>query len=130
MATRHDALYIGGSTIAQYAMASVLKKNLPALKHYVANLRKQLRANKKLLAKSFTAYGMEPLPVPATYYMIIKHNRRSDLTAMEELMDKKIFVTPLQILYANSSRDTGYIRIHFGISAKTAKSVSEILTRS
>lgn len=128
LAVRHDALYIGGSTIAQFAMAAALEKNLPELNQYVVDLRQKLLANKQLLTEAFTAYGMQPLPVPATYYMIIKHNRSSDMATLEELMAKKIVVTPLQILYADPTKDTGYIRIHFGVSPVTARKVSNILT--
>lgn len=123
MAVRHDALYLGGSTIAQYAVATVLQKNLAELRQYVVKLRRQLLAIKTMLAAAFTTYGMGPLPVPATYYMIIKHHRASDQAALEELMAKKIVVTPLRILYSHPAHDTGYIRVHFGVSPQTAQGV-------
>jgi aspartate/methionine/tyrosine aminotransferase len=127
MASRHDPIYAGGSTIAQYAMAEALNNNVKELNHYVQDLRKKLQKNMKLLAKAFRSYGMEPLPLPATYYMLIKHNRASDMAAMEELMARKIFVTPLNILTSDPSKDTGYIRIHFAVSGETAKKVAETL---
>ena len=58
---------------------------------------------------------------------LLKHNRESDMAAMEELMAKKIAVTPLNILFSDPSRDTGYIRVHFALAKETALKVREIL---
>ncbi|MEX1997835.1 MAG: pyridoxal phosphate-dependent aminotransferase [Candidatus Andersenbacteria bacterium] len=128
MAPRHDALYIGGSTIAQYAVAKTLTDNLSEITRYIADLQTQLQDNRKMLATAFRQYGMEPLPVTATYYMLIKHNRESDIAAMEELIAKKVVVTPVNILFSDPSQDTGYIRIHFAISQENCQKVASILT--
>ena len=39
MATKHDALYLGGSTIAQHAIATTLNEHLDELNQYVDDLR-------------------------------------------------------------------------------------------
>lgn len=125
MATRHDALYIGGSTIAQHAVAVALKDNLAELNGYVADLREKLLKNKEILEKAFESYGFTPLlPVPATYYMMLKHNRKSDMAAVEELMEKKIVTTPANILFSDSAKDTGYIRIHFAVADGVAEKIA------
>ena len=130
MATQHDALYIGGSTIAQYAITEVLTNHHDALLQYIKDLRSMLARNHDLLADAFTSYGMEPaLPIQGAYYMMIKHNRESDMGAMEELRKKKVVVTPANILYSDSSKDTGYIRIHFAVSKQTANAVAKILKK-
>ena len=49
------------------------------------------------------------------------------MAAMEELMAKKIAVTPLNILFSDPSRDTGYVRVHFALAKETALKVREIL---
>ncbi len=127
MAARHDALYIGGSTIAQHALAVALRDNREELNEYVADLRKTLQANMKILAKAFESYGMIPLPVPATYYMMLKHNKGSDMAVVEELIRKKVVTTPGNILYSDSDKDTGYIRIHFAVKPTVAEKVADIL---
>lgn len=129
MATTHDTMYIGGSTIAQHALAASITSNLDPLNKYVENLRVQLQKNRELLTEAFQSYGMLPLPVPATYYMLLKHNRASDSDALKEFIQQKIVVTPANILFADSSQDTGYIRIHFAITPKSAEEVAEILAR-
>ena len=129
MAARHDALYIGGSTIAQHALAVALTNNLAELNRYVADLREKLWRNKEILEKAFAGYGFTPLPVPATYYMMLKHNKESDMAAVEELIEKKIVSTPANILYADSTKETGYIRIHFAVADGVADKVVEILAR-
>lgn len=127
MAVRHDALYIGGSTLAQNALAGVLDNNLDELNEYVSDLRKLLKENMKMLASAFEKYGFIPLPVPATYYMLLKHDDESDMAAVEKLLTKKIAVTPVTILYSDSSKDTGYIRIHFGVTKETVEAVVKML---
>jgi len=129
MASRHDVLYIGGSTIAQHALAVALRDNLEELNEYVADLRKTLQSNMKILGKAFTDYGFTSLPVPATYYMMLKHNKASDMAVVEELIEKKIVVTPANILYSDSAKDTGYIRIHFAVADGVAEAVAGILKK-
>ena len=127
MAVRHDALYIGGSTIAQHAMAKALDQHLDELNQYVDDLRQTLLQNKAILEKAFTEYGLTPLPVPATYYTLLKHDRDSDMTMVEELIAKKIVTTPVNILYNDSTKNTGYIRIHFAVADGVAEKVAAIL---
>jgi aspartate/methionine/tyrosine aminotransferase len=127
LALQHDALYIGGSTPAQNALAAVLENNRDELASYVTDLRKTLMNNRTVLAKSFQDFGMTPLAVPASYYMLMQHNRESDMAAMEELMAKKVAVTPLNIVFSNSDAETGYIRIHFAVSAAAAQKVAAAL---
>ncbi|MFH1354472.1 MAG: pyridoxal phosphate-dependent aminotransferase [bacterium] len=127
MAARHDALYIGGSTIAQHTLAVALRNNLKELNKYVADLRDRLQSNMKILGKAFADHGFTPLPVPATYYMMLKHGRENDMAAVEELIKKKIVTTPGNILFADSTKETGYIRIHFAVADGVVEEVQEIL---
>lgn len=127
MAVIHDSLYIGGSTIAQHALASALHNNLTDLDSYVDKLRQRLTDNKTTLQKAFSAYGLSPLPVEATYYMLIKHDRDTDMSLVEELIAKKVVTTPANIL-TSDKKDTGYIRIHFAVKPETANQVANILT--
>ncbi len=127
MAVRHDALYIGGSTIAQHALAVALRDGLDELNKYVEDLRKTLKENKQVLEKAFRGYGLTPLPVPATYYMMLKHDRKSDLEMVEELIVKKVVTTPANIMFSDPSKETGYVRIHFAVKPEEAKKVAEIL---
>ncbi len=127
MAVKHDALYLGGSTLAQNALAEVLDNSLDELNEYVSDLRELLKENMKLLAGAFKEYGFTPLPVPATYYMLLKHDDENDMAVVEELIAKKIVTTPLNVLYSDTENNTGYIRIHFALNSEVAKKVQEIL---
>lgn len=128
MATYHDALYIGGGTLTQHALAAALTDNLLKLNEYVLNLRTRLLDNRDRLAKAFQAYGMKPLPVLATYYMLIEHGRGSDYAAMEEFIHKKIVLTPASMFFSDPTQDTGYIRIHFALRETVVEKVVSILT--
>ena len=123
MARHHDALYIGASTLGQYVLADAWQQQPDELVAYLNDLRDLLQENLKTLAPAFTALGMEPLPVPATYYLLIKHNRASEQEAFDELLAKKIVVTPASLLTSTPDTDTGFIRIHFGITAEQREQV-------
>ena len=127
MAVCHDALYIGGSTISQHVLAEVLKNNLPELNQYVSDLREMLLRNKAVLEEAFVNYGFIPLHVPATYYMLMKHDRPTDMAVVEELIKKKIVTTPATIFFHDRSKETGYLRIHFAAREEAAQKVAEIL---
>jgi aspartate/methionine/tyrosine aminotransferase len=127
MAMQHDALYIGGSTLAQHILAAALTKSREQLAEYVINLRMMLSDNRAILADAFQSFGMDPLPVPAGYYMLLKHNRESDMAAMEELMAKKVAVTPASILFSDPEHDTGYVRIHFAAGSEAVRGVAQRL---
>ncbi|HLD25858.1 MAG TPA: aminotransferase class I/II-fold pyridoxal phosphate-dependent enzyme, partial [Candidatus Andersenbacteria bacterium] len=127
LAARHDALYLGGSTLAQHALALALQKNDAALRQYATTLRQTLSANEQMLREAFALIGMEPLPVPGAYYMLIKHNRGSDEAAMIELQEKKIATVPVNMLRADRRSNTGHIRIHFGVRPETAEKVRQLL---
>jgi aspartate/methionine/tyrosine aminotransferase len=129
MAVRHDALYIGGSTVSQHVLAEVLQNNLPELNQYVVELREMLLRNKAVLEEAFTKYGFIPQPVPATYYMLMKHDRPTDMAVVEELIAKKIVTTPATIFFHDRSKETGFLRIHFAAKEEAARKVAEILTK-
>jgi len=128
IAAKHDPLYIGASTLAQHTVAQSLSNHLPELNTYVQETRQLLLQNQETLSEAFSGFGMDPLSTTATYYMLIKHNRSSERVAIEELMAKKVFATPAQILYQNPATETSYIRIHFGVAANTAKAVHKALS--
>jgi aspartate/methionine/tyrosine aminotransferase len=128
MAKIHDALYLGGTTLAQYVLAEALTQHSTELMAYVTSLRHQLQANQQALAGAFTQIGMKPLLSPATYYLMIAHQRKDDLVATEELLGKKIAVVPLRILYADTTQPSDYIRIHFAIDQTKSDEVCRLLT--
>ncbi|MGH7928306.1 MAG: pyridoxal phosphate-dependent aminotransferase, partial [Candidatus Binatia bacterium] len=129
MATTHDAFYIGGSTIAQHAMARALIERGKELAAYVRELRQELLANKRLLQAAFEAQGFDALDCPAAYYLLLKHERNTDMDAVEALIKENVVTTPLSVLTSTPDSPTGYIRIHFAISPKTRQGVIEALQR-
>lgn len=127
MAGRHDALYLGGSTLGQHGLAVALDQQAAGLQEYIGGLRERLLANRELLAEAFAGAGFTPVIAPATYYMLLEHHKESDLAVMEELIERLIVATPLSILTSKPDKPTGFIRIHFGVSEITAQEVADIL---
>jgi aspartate/methionine/tyrosine aminotransferase len=127
MAAAHDALYLGGSTLAQHTLALALREFGHELEQYVQNIREVLLRNRNRLAKAFSNYGMEPLISPAAYYMLIRHRRDNDSAAFQELLEKKIVTVPVHILFSQPRQEANYIRIHFAVKEETAEAVAKIL---
>ena len=127
MAGHHDALYIGASTLGQYVLAEAWQQQANELIAYLRDLRGLLQENLEALTPVFTALGMEPLPVPASYYLLLKHNRASEQEAFDELLAKKIVITPASLLTSTPDQESGFIRIHFGITAEQREQVLEQL---
>jgi aspartate/methionine/tyrosine aminotransferase len=70
---------------------------------------------------------MEPVPPQGAYYMMVKHNRQSDVAVMQELLEKGVAVAPGVPFYRPGSSDTGFIRAHFALSADDLEKVEEKL---
>lgn len=95
---------------------------------YVTGLRQLLLANKSAFARAFTTVGMEALPVPAAYYMLLKHNRASDMAAVDELLERGVAAVPLSLLMNDTNRDTGHVRVHFAVRPETTQAVVKALS--
>ena len=59
--------------------------------------------------------------------MLLKHDRDTDMTMVEELIAKKIVTTPVNILFSDTEKETGYIRIHFAVADGVAEKVAAML---
>lgn len=125
---RHDPLFGGASTIAQNTLAVGLTDHYQTITRYIHELRELCQANLAVLADAFSAYGMVPTIPPAAYYMLMKHNRASDIAAMEELIERQIVTLPGRAIYSHPDINTDYIRIQVGITAENRQRVIDQLS--
>ena len=123
----HEAFYVGAPSPAQFVLAELLLDPKAGLREFIEQLVALYRENREVISVAFRDFGMEPALKEGAYYMMAKHNRKSDLSAMQELLGLGIAVAPGAPFYRPGTHDTGYIRIHFALAKETALKVREIL---
>lgn len=124
----HDALYVGAPAPVQIVLTELLAQHANVVQSFIQELIESYRQNRANIIDAFTAFGMQPLPKQGAYYMLIQHNRSSDLTATQELLDKGIAVAPGIPFYRPNTLDTGFLRIHFALSQANCEKVVTILS--
>jgi len=127
MKQAHEAFYVGAPAPAQFVLAALLLDPNAGLREFVNSLVELYRENREVIMKGFTDYGMEPMPKQGAYYMMVRHKRKSDMAAMQELLEKGIAVAPGVPFYRPGTKDSGYIRLHFAVSKETAQKVVSLL---
>jgi aspartate/methionine/tyrosine aminotransferase len=123
ISTTHDPIFAGGSTIAQNALAQALDKHDDELTAYVDDLRELCRTNASTMLEAFAKIEMVGEMPAATYYLLLRHNRASDMEAFEELLKLGLVATPGSAFFSDQSVNTGFIRIHAGISTESRQRV-------
>ncbi|MCH8748647.1 pyridoxal phosphate-dependent aminotransferase [Patescibacteria group bacterium] len=123
----HEAFYVGATAPPQHVMAILLRDHAEEIKVFIADLVSLYQKNRTAIMAAFTGAGMEPRPNAGAYYMMVQHNRDSDLAATKELLDLGIAVAPGQPFYRPGTSDTGYLRVHFALSSEDTNKVVSIL---
>lgn len=127
MTHTHDAFYVGAPQAGQVIMAHLLTKHGEAVTAFVADLTDLYRHNRGVITSLFQALGMVPQPGAGAFYMMVRHNRESDMLAMYELLSHGVAVAPGVPFFRPGTLDTGFLRIHFALSAADRKRVVETL---
>lgn len=70
---------------------------------------------------------MEPALPRGAFYMLVEHKRADDVTAMKELLARGVAMAPGIPFFADQSKSSGYIRVHFTVSRDTVQRVREKL---
>lgn len=126
----HDALYVGAPSLPQHVLARALREHRNELEDFVQQNVTLYRENRTQLADVFRSIGMEPVLPHGAFYMLVKHNRADDVTAMKELLAQGVAVAPGVPFFADQSKPSGYIRVHFAVSRETVRQVREKLHAS
>ncbi|MDP3685807.1 MAG: pyridoxal phosphate-dependent aminotransferase, partial [bacterium] len=123
----HDALYVGAPSLPQYVLARALRDHREELKDFLRQNVALYRENRTQIADIFLSLGMEPVLPQGAFYMLVKHNRADDVTAMKELLAHGVAVAPGIPFFADQTKPSGYIRVHFAVSRDTVQRVREKL---
>jgi len=125
--THHDPIYISLSW-QQHCVAKYLNEHYDDFKKHIAEINALLRSNFKILAPAFNkALGWEPIEPQGTMYGMFKHQEASDLEALQKGLKAGVGVAPGSMFYVANPANSGYIRIHVGISHEKATKIAETL---
>jgi aminotransferase len=125
----HDALYVGAPKLPQLVLARALREHRAELDRFIKENVALYRESRTQIAEVFRSIGMEPVLPDGAFYMLVKHHRADDMAAMKELLDLGVAVAPGVPFFADQSRSSGYIRIHFAVSPETAAEARRRLLR-
>ncbi|ELR25549.1 aminotransferase, class I/II superfamily protein [Acanthamoeba castellanii str. Neff] len=118
--THHDPIYI---SLAQY-----LNKQYSDYVKHINEINALLQTNYEILAPAFKdALGWEPIAPQGSMYGMFKHTEASDIEALQKGLRAGVGVAPGSMFYVDNRANSGYIRIHVGISTEKAKKIAETL---
>lgn len=119
----HDPVYIS-LTWQQHYLARYLQNQYDDFLKHIDSINSLLRTNWKILAPAFKeTLGWEPIEPAGSMYGMFKHGLSSDFVALQEGLKMGVGVAPGSMFFVGD-RDSGYIRIHVGISQEKAEAIA------
>jgi len=123
----HDPIYISVPW-QQHAIGQYIQNHLDDFNHHVTEVSDLMQSNWRLLSVAIEKYlGWTPIEPAGSMYGMFKHHAKSDKEAIVKGLSHGVGVAPGKIFWPNTPDNTGYIRIHCGISAEKAKEIVKVL---
>lgn len=125
----HDPVYISLSWL-QHALATYVREHFDDYTAHLVKVRDVMRTNWTTLSPVIAAkMGWTPIEPEGSMYGCFKHSDATDLDAVLKGIEAGIGVAPGTIFYGGSSANSGFIRIHCGVSKAKAAAIAEILKK-
>jgi len=126
----HDPIYICVPFL-QHSVGRYLDVEYDDFKHHIHELCNLMQSNWKVLKPAIQqAFGWEAIDPDGSMYAMFKHHEKDDMAAVLNGLKKGIGVAPGNIFYKPGIGNTGYIRIHCGISLEKSKAIALTLQSS
>jgi len=126
----HDPIYISVSW-QQHSLAKYFTQDFDDFVRHVNATGELMQNNWKVLSKALQkVLGWTPIDPEGSMYGMFKHNVGSDREAVAAGLQHGVGVAPGRIFYPGLPKNTGYVRIHCGISAEKARFIVETLEKS
>jgi len=123
----HDPVYIS-VTWQQHCLARYLDEEYEDFVAHIKTINKLLQDNWNILHPAFTAaLGWQPVHPSGSMYGMFKHGLPSDIAAMQAGLKMGVGVAAGSMFFIGAPENTGYIRIHVGVSAEKAKQIADTL---
>lgn len=128
-----DPIYIC-TNWTQHALAEYFTEHVDDFKSHCSSLNTLLQENWILLRDAFQQrFGWEPLEPNGTMYGMFRHTDDSDLKACERALQAGVGVCPGNVFFGDVTQpptNTGWVRIHCGISKEKAQAAADALKSS
>eukprot|EP01118_Nematostelium_gracile_P006942 TRINITY_DN2250_c0_g1_i1.p1 TRINITY_DN2250_c0_g1~~TRINITY_DN2250_c0_g1_i1.p1 ORF type:complete len:393 (+),score=109.65 TRINITY_DN2250_c0_g1_i1:110-1288(+) len=125
----HDPIYISVPW-QQHAIGQYLSKHYQDYERHVQELSDLMQTNWKILSVALQqALGWEPIEPEGSMYGMFYHKAKSDKEAVVAALLNGVGVAPGKMFYPNTPENTGYVRIHVGISTEKAKDIAQVLSK-
>ena len=125
----HDPVYIS-VPILQHALAVYLRDHL---EDYVAHIARSNEIMQRNLAKLGPAlaerFGWKFLRPQGSMYAMFRHCESSDLAAVLEALKAGVGVAGGGMFFEGAPANTGFIRIHVGLSEERVDALLEVIKR-
>eukprot|EP01090_Pellita_catalonica_P020439 TRINITY_DN7308_c0_g1_i1.p1 TRINITY_DN7308_c0_g1~~TRINITY_DN7308_c0_g1_i1.p1 ORF type:complete len:386 (+),score=67.16 TRINITY_DN7308_c0_g1_i1:159-1160(+) len=123
----HDPIYISVSW-QQHCVADYLQNHYDDFAAHIATINNMLQSNWKLLRPAFQeALSWDPIEPSGSMYGMFKHNGTSDIAALRKGLQYGVGVAPASMFFGGNPENTGFIRIHVGMSPENAAEIAQIL---
>jgi len=123
----HDPIYISVPWL-QHSIAEFLIHHYDDFVQHVKELGELMQDNWKILSVALhDSLGWIPIEPDGSMYGMFYHNAKSDKEAVVQGLRKGVGVAPGRIFYPGLPENTGYVRIHVGISHEKAKMIAKLL---
>eukprot|EP01100_Stratorugosa_tubuloviscum_P013327 TRINITY_DN661_c0_g2_i1.p1 TRINITY_DN661_c0_g2~~TRINITY_DN661_c0_g2_i1.p1 ORF type:complete len:388 (-),score=185.92 TRINITY_DN661_c0_g2_i1:119-1282(-) len=126
----HDPIYICVSWY-QHSLAEYLKDNYDDFRNHVNSVNDLMQSNWAILAPAFEkALGWKPVNPEGSMYGCFYHNSTTDIDAVIASLRCGAGVCPGSMFSVNSNPNTGYVRIHCGVTKEKAQRIANNLLQS
>jgi len=125
----HDPIYISVPW-QQHAIGQYLLYDFDDFDRHIQETSKLMQNNWKLLSKAIEKHiGWTPIEPSGSMYGLFYHHANSDKEAIVKGLAHGIGVAPGKIFWPHTPENTGYVRIHCGISEEKAHQIVEALEK-
>jgi len=123
----HDPIYISVSW-QQHSLADYLNNRYDDFIKHIDEINTMLQKNLEVLAPAFQeVLGWQPISPQGSMYGMFRHTESSDIEALQKGLRAGVGVAPGSMFYVDNRANSGYIRIHVGISHEKAKKIAGAL---
>jgi len=126
----HDPLYISVPW-AQHSIGEYLSEDYEDFVSHIEKSSELMQSNLKILSDALQkVFGWEPVQPDGSMYGMFKHHEKTDKDAVLLGLRKGVGLAPGRIFFPGTPENSGYIRIHVGISNEKAKQIAETILSS
>jgi aspartate/methionine/tyrosine aminotransferase len=125
----HDPVYISLSWL-QHALAAYVTNHFDDYTTHLVKVRDVMRTNWNTLSPVIERkMGWKAIQPEGSMYGCFKHSEATDLDAVLKGIEAGFGVAPGTIFYGGPVTNTGFIRIHCGVSKTKASAIADILSK-